>query len=70
MGGVDKNDQLKSYYSIICRSKKWWPRISFELMDRCIVNSFLLKSESPNHAHGTMKLFRIELVKLLIGEFN
>ena len=23
MGGVDKNDQLKSYYSIICRSKKW-----------------------------------------------
>lgn len=70
MGGVNKNDQLKSYYSIICRSKKWWPRIFFELVDRCVVNSYLLESESPNHAHRTMKLFRIDLVKLLIGEFT
>ena len=54
MGGVDKNDQLKSYYSIICRSKKWWPRIFFELVDRYVVNSYILESESPNHAHRTM----------------
>lgn len=67
MGGVDKNDQLCSYYSIPSRSKKWWPRIFFALVDRCIVNSYILECESPNHTKRHLKQFQIELVKLLIG---
>lgn len=27
MGGVDKNDQMKSYYPIPVAGKKWWSRI-------------------------------------------
>jgi len=50
MGGVDKNDQMKSYYTIPVSGKKWWSRILFDLVDRSIFNSFVLEQESPNHA--------------------
>ena len=33
MGGVDRNDQMKSYYGIKWRSRKWWHRVFFELLD-------------------------------------
>ena len=42
MGGVDKNDQMKSYYTIPVSGKKWWSRILFDLVDRSIFNSFVL----------------------------
>lgn len=59
MGGVDNNDQLKSYYEIVVNSKKWWPRIFYDLVD-----------ESPNHTRRALKPFRGDLVRLLIGEFS
>ena len=49
MGGVDRNDQLKSYYEIVVNSKKWWPRIFYDLVDRCVINAYILECESPNH---------------------
>ena len=70
MGGVDKNDQMKSYYTIPVSGKKWWSRILFDLVDRSIFNSFVLEQESPNHAKRTLKSFRIDLAKQLIGNFS
>ena len=70
MGGVDKNDQMKSYYTIPVAGKKWWSRIFFDLLDRAIYNSFLLEQESPNHAKRSQKDFRIDLAKQLIGNFT
>ena len=72
MGGVDKNDQMKSYYTIPVSGKKWWSRIIIlpDLVDRSIFNSFVLEQESPNHAKRTLKSSRIDLAKQLIGDFS
>ena len=70
MGGVDKNDQMKSYYPIPEAGKKWWSRVFYDLMDRSIHNSFVLEQESTHHAKRSQKLFRIDLAKQLIGNFS
>lgn len=57
MGGVDNNDQLKSYYEIVVNSKKWWPRIFYDLVDRCIINAYILECESPNHTRRAAQAF-------------
>src|SRR4029077_10654353 len=41
-GGVDTLDQLHSYYSIGRKSKKWWPRLAWWLIDMCIINAYSL----------------------------
>ena len=69
MGGVDKNDQMKSYYPIPVAGKKWWSRVFFDLIDRSIYNSFVLEQESPHHGKRSQKLFQIDLAKQLIGNF-
>ena len=43
MGGVDKNDQMKSYYTNPVSGKKWGSRILFDLVDRSVFNSFVLE---------------------------
>ena len=70
MGGVNKNDQMKSYYPTPVSGKKWWSRTLFDLIDRCIFNSFVLEQESPNHGKRTQEAFHIDLVKELIGDFS
>lgn len=69
MGGVDKNDQMKSYYTIPVSGKKWWIRILFDLLDRAVFNAYILEQESQHHRKRNMKSFRFSLVKDLIGDF-
>jgi len=42
MGGVDLLDQLKCYYSGDRKSRRWWMRLFFHLLDLCVINSFIL----------------------------
>ena len=70
MGGVDKNDQMKSYYQISVTGKKWWTRLLFDLVDRAIYNGLVLHNESPNHRKKDLKTFRNELAKDLMGSFS
>lgn len=44
MGGVDHFDQLLSTYSISQKSKRWWVKIFYYLLDTAFVNSFILYS--------------------------
>ena len=39
MGGVDRNDQVKSYYSINLHTKKWWTRLFFDLVDPAVITT-------------------------------
>ncbi|KAK2552478.1 PiggyBac transposable element-derived protein 4 [Acropora cervicornis] len=59
MGGVDKNDQMKSYYTIPVSGKKWWSRILFNLVDRI-----------TQPCKRTLKSFRIDLATQLIGDLS
>lgn len=45
MNKVDKFNQLKKNYGIDKRSKKWWLRIFWHLIDACIINSFIIWKE-------------------------
>lgn len=42
MGGVDLLDSLLGFYRIQLRSKKWYKKIFFHLIDMCVVNAWLL----------------------------
>ena len=55
MGGVDKNDQMESYFPIEVTGKKWWSRVFYDLIDRSIYNYFVLEQESTHHAKRSQK---------------
>ncbi|XP_046666760.1 piggyBac transposable element-derived protein 4-like [Homalodisca vitripennis] len=42
MGGVDHADQLRASYGVHRRSKKWWQRIFWGILDIAFVNSFVV----------------------------
>ena len=41
MGGDDKADMLISSYGLYRKSKKWWQKIFFGLIDRALCNAFI-----------------------------
>ncbi|GBP31508.1 PiggyBac transposable element-derived protein 4 [Eumeta japonica] len=45
MGGVDHFDHIKGTYSVGRRSRRWWLRIFYFLLDACITNAFILYSK-------------------------
>ena len=42
MNGVDRADQYTVYYSFIRKSKKWWKKLFFWLLETTVVNSYIL----------------------------
>ncbi len=68
MGGVDKADQLLSYYGFSHHTVKWWRRAFFHLFDTAIVNAYILyrMSTHPGRKLDHMN-FRIELAKSLLS---
>ena len=45
MLGVDRADQLCAIYGIDRKSKKWWHRIFFGIIDRTIVNAQIVHNK-------------------------
>lgn len=67
MGGVDRSDQLRSYYNSCRISRKWYKYIFFFIFELIIGNSHLLHRE---HSKQSLKDFRLALAKQLIGGFS
>ena len=65
MGGVDRGDQLRGYYSCRSRSGKLYKYIFF-LFDVAITNAYVLL-KSSGCAFKDYKSFRLHLAKDLIG---
>ena len=59
MGGVDKNDQMKSHYGINVSGKKWWTRVFFDLIDRTISKSKVLYDESLHTTRKSLKVSKL-----------
>ena len=70
MGGVDRADQLLSYYGFAHRTVKWWRRLFFFLLDTAVVNSYVLYCEEhpDKKRRMTHVQFRIELANNLLGQ--
>ncbi|KAL3209852.1 hypothetical protein MRX96_037661 [Rhipicephalus microplus] len=60
MGGVDRADQLLAFYRNDLKTKKWYKRVVFHLLDLAIVNSWLLyratKGSSMQLAHYKLQI--------------
>jgi hypothetical protein len=70
MGGVDLADARRKTYSCSRRSKKWWHRLFYYLVDVSVVNVYILLAESPHCAKRTQKEFILELSEQLLAVFN
>ena len=68
MGGVDRGDQLLTYYGYPHRTRKWWKRAFFFLFDAAVVNSYTLyRQQQQQGGRMTHEQFRIELAKDLLA---
>ena len=68
MLGVDKVDQMGTYYSFIHKSVKWWRKVFFWLLEATTINSFIVYKAakgitSPKRHHIR---FRRGLVQSLV----
>ena len=70
MGGVDLHDQLRGYYAIGTKSRKWWHYLFWFCVDLSIVNAFVLEKKAANHRSRTQLTFRVELAKDLTKDFT
>ena len=70
MGGVDRNDQIRGYYNTPIKCRKFYKYIFWFLFDVAITNAFILCKEFSSLEIRTVKSFRVELAKQLIGDYN
>ena len=57
MGGVDRNDQIRGYYHVRLKTKKYYKYIFWFLFDLTITNSYILSSNFTKLGIKTIKDF-------------
>ena len=70
MGGVDRNDQLRGYYNIEIKSRKYYKYLFYAALDVAIINSYILSKFFPSLKQKNLKEFRVQLANELIGQYN
>ena len=70
MGGVDLFDAQRKTYSCSRKSKKWWLRLFYFLVDASVTNAYILYKETPGTKPLTLKEFLLQLREYLIGCSN
>ncbi|XP_067614902.1 piggyBac transposable element-derived protein 4-like isoform X2 [Eurosta solidaginis] len=67
MGGVDRTDQMNSYYSSPRKTIRWYKKVIFRMLDLAVHNSFLLyKKRFPAKSKMEFLTFREELIYAMI----
>ena len=69
MKGVDKSNQLISYYEINRKTYQSWKRVFYHLIDVSIVISFII-FKKLNNTSITQKDYRLEIVREIIKKYN
>ena len=69
MGGVDNNNQLRGYYHVRLKCRKFYKCIFGFLFDVAIVNNFILCKHFTHLGIKDQKTFRTQLAKSLIGSY-
>jgi len=70
MGGVDRFDQRRSMYSVSRRSRKWWMRLLYFVIDAAVVNAYILYTSVHPDETMTMFNFRLRLFRGLVGTYS
>ena len=69
MLGVDKLDQMGSYYSFLHKSIKWWRKVFFWILEMTVVNSYIIHQHTQREQLQksiTHLAFRRQLIEGLI----
>lgn len=65
MGGVDKNDVMVATHSAVCKTLKWYKKLTFHFIEEALQNAYIAHSKStvgkPNHY-----IFLREVVRALL----
>ncbi|MCA9487312.1 MAG: hypothetical protein KC548_06670, partial [Nanoarchaeota archaeon] len=67
MNGVDKVDQMASYYSFNRKSFKWWKKVFFYLIEVSISNSYVLYLQNKGEKTMKRKEYRLLLIEKLLS---
>ena len=67
MSGVDRSDQMLSYYQGLRKSVRWYKKIGFHFLEMYLFNSFCLYNKVNPASTKRLQNFRIEVVMGLIG---
>ena len=67
MRGVDLADQAMCYYSVGCKTMKWWRRIFWRIHDQAITNAVVIYKANTSNAQQVKpeKFYRIQLANAL-----
>ena len=72
MGGVDRNDQLRQYYHVRLKCRKYYKYIYWFTFDVTVSNAFILSKTNPEMAAltRTIKDFRTALAKEMLSGYS
>jgi hypothetical protein len=70
MGGVDRLDHLRGSYSVSRRSRRWWLRIFYFILNCSIVNAHILHCSVHPDDSLTMLQFRTLLFRALLNIYS
>ena len=71
MSGVDHSDQYNSYYVVNNKSRKWWKKVFFHLMNTSVTNAFILyKLVTPVKKQLSGRLFRLQIADALMASYQ
>ncbi|XP_052258108.1 piggyBac transposable element-derived protein 4-like [Dreissena polymorpha] len=68
MGGVDRSDQLGKYYSFSRKTKEWWLKLFFHIINLVVTNAYILYLKNRGEGRPlTHYKFRLELAKQMMA---
>ena len=71
MGGVDRANQLRSYYRTCRPSHKWYRYLFWFIFEVVLGHAFIIDKENvPRQSCRTVREFHLALAKQLIGSFS
>lgn len=68
-GGADRFDRHRALYSVSQKSKKWWLRIFYSILDAAAVNAFNLYAAVHPDPSPRLLQFRVQLFRGLVRGF-
>ena len=67
MNGVDRSDQFTVYYSFVRRTRKWWRKLFFYLLEVSTVNAYILYRATVESPLSHLEFRRSVLEDLAMG---
>lgn len=62
MSGVDRSDQMSSYYNCARKCRKWWRKMFFHFIEVWLYNAFYMRKETTG-SNDSFLTFRMTLIR-------